>query len=579
MNKLTVRLDNEQFTTKPTNAKNIVSRLGSEQTNTTLTAKELADELILGKSFKPSISGTKESEWISQQVFVIDIDSGITILEAIDKYKHLGIAFIHTSFSNTDSNNKFRMIFIAEEEVCDFEVAKSIQLNLMNTIVESDASCKNLNRIYYGGKEIVYENYDSRLQIEELIKCIERMDSILTTSNESTYMYHTSDILVRVHPSISVLKLEGKEYYEYIYQYDMYEILNDIGIKVNGNTFKCILPNHDDENPSAGIIISEKDGHYLYNCFGCNRTLNNITLIEYLYGYNRYEALRFLEKIIGVTKEATDEVKALRDKIEVNIEYIVSGNFENDFPDIHSFLRGDMEHLVYFYEFAKYHISDPKYKDALGNPIVFASLSKIMKELDIKSKATANKTMILFSLLEIINKLSMDNMPEYVKNNANDNINHGKYTSHYSINNLGYNFLCGVQNTISTLKKNGYSKKALSWENITRTYTKELANKILPQIEISKTTFSSDDRTMKIASFILSKLTNSSYVSFNSIISNHAIFDLSKAKTELQLKRSAQEICDSYGLLVVKATLENKEKYNIPKEINHNKSVFVREIE
>src|SRR5690606_25448579 len=110
--------------------------------------------------FRPSIleGGAKESHWSSQQVFVIDIDHGITIEKAMEKYLYLNPSLIYTTFNHTNEEHKFRMVFILDEAVHDFNMAKNYQKHLINEIKECDPTCINLNRFYYAGNDIIYKN-------------------------------------------------------------------------------------------------------------------------------------------------------------------------------------------------------------------------------------------------------------------------------------------------------------------------------------------------------------------------------------------------------------------------------------
>lgn len=152
--------DSKKFSAKPQGYEvgNIINRMTLDKINE-YSLEEIKNNLINGKTVRPSYCGGKESEWQSQQIFMIDIDDNLTIESAIDlcKKKDLLPNFIYTSFSHKEEHHKFRLVFILDKEITDFNIAKKIQLYLMDALKYADEHCKNLNRIYYSGKSIVFD--------------------------------------------------------------------------------------------------------------------------------------------------------------------------------------------------------------------------------------------------------------------------------------------------------------------------------------------------------------------------------------------------------------------------------------
>jgi len=103
--------------------------------------------------------------------------------DIIDHCNNIGIvpAFIYTSFSHQDNWHKMRLVFVLDKDIADINIAKKIQLYLMDVIGEVDEQCKNLNRIYYGGTSIVYDsgNVLSSDRLIGLSKDIEVINNLL----------------------------------------------------------------------------------------------------------------------------------------------------------------------------------------------------------------------------------------------------------------------------------------------------------------------------------------------------------------------------------------------------------------
>lgn len=164
-------LDSTQFNAKPT--KEDVRLIQSNLTCSTIVSEQLAYYLSHGCSFRPGIlkNGLKQINWVRQQVFALDIDDGMTIQEAITKLKelHINACFIYTSFSHTEEHHKFRIIFVSDCVITDAEIRDKLQATLMGVFHNVDPSCKNRDRLFFGGRSIVYEDYNSRINADNII--------------------------------------------------------------------------------------------------------------------------------------------------------------------------------------------------------------------------------------------------------------------------------------------------------------------------------------------------------------------------------------------------------------------------
>jgi len=171
-------LDKFEYHIKPTKPETgiISKRIACNENITELEVDQFAEYLIqpYGYTWTPTIFKGNlrlNSEWKMQQLFGLDFDTGITLEEVIDRCNKYNIkpAFIYSTFSSVN-NNKFRVIFINNHIVEDYRVGKLIQLALMNLFPESDKSCKDACRLYFGGKEIIYNDYEAIINVPELIE-------------------------------------------------------------------------------------------------------------------------------------------------------------------------------------------------------------------------------------------------------------------------------------------------------------------------------------------------------------------------------------------------------------------------
>jgi hypothetical protein len=188
--KVKVLLDVKAFNSKPINTEtgSIQNRIHNHLTE--LSIIELATKLKNGRSFKPAIlNGKSDSNWIQQQIFALDFDNQegkeTTIQEQINYCTKLNLlpAFIYTTFSHTDYKHKFRMIFVMDKVINDLELRNKIQMTLLKLFDKADQVAFNTGRLFFGGNKIVYENYDSIINI----------DYILTTYFKEEYIIHNKN--------------------------------------------------------------------------------------------------------------------------------------------------------------------------------------------------------------------------------------------------------------------------------------------------------------------------------------------------------------------------------------------------
>lgn len=137
--------------------------------------KQLANAIIEGKSFSPAVlrGGAKADNWHSQQVFCIDIDNEdktapkgekrqspnpLTLDEVFKRCNEWNVkpALIYETFSSSERWLKFRIVFIANKIISDSSERDNIQFALMEIFPECDTSCKNRDRLFFGGKSTLY---------------------------------------------------------------------------------------------------------------------------------------------------------------------------------------------------------------------------------------------------------------------------------------------------------------------------------------------------------------------------------------------------------------------------------------
>lgn len=116
-----------------------------------------------------------------------------------------------------------------------------------------------------------------------------------------------------------------------------------------------------------------------------------------------------------------------------------------------------------------------------------------------------------------------------------------------------------------TLKQNNITLKGLSREYILRTFGVKLADEVYPQYihENAKgTSHKSDEHTSHIVECVFYLIEKKQYATEKDIVKLLGSKYQYQA-TEIQIKKSLQEILDGYGLQRVRANKELKQQYDI----------------
>lgn len=134
-----------------------------------------------GQAIVPArLSGMKSDTFQSIQIFMLDFDgrnsNGNGVNVSFEEIKHradyykIPIAFAYKTLSCPESEvfYKFRVAFVLDFELKDKTVACFIYKVLMKIFPEADPACKNLDRIFLGGKKLIYLNEVARYNLVQL---------------------------------------------------------------------------------------------------------------------------------------------------------------------------------------------------------------------------------------------------------------------------------------------------------------------------------------------------------------------------------------------------------------------------
>ena len=160
----------KQYNSKPDS--NETKKIQKLLHKTEIDIKELAFGLSHGATFKPALlNGTKSVDWIQQQLFALDFDHDTTIQKELDRCKEYNIlpCFGYTSFSYTEQEHHFRLIFCTDKVITDIETRNKLQNTLIYLFDKSDNVTKDCTRIFFGGRSLICDSYNKRINAQQII--------------------------------------------------------------------------------------------------------------------------------------------------------------------------------------------------------------------------------------------------------------------------------------------------------------------------------------------------------------------------------------------------------------------------
>jgi len=331
--------------------------------------------------------------------------------------------------------------------------------------------------------------------------------------------------------------------------------INDF-LGVNDGMFKCVL--HNDSNPSAHIITL-KDGTQVYKCFGCGFMGTITTLVEAIARCNKVKAIEFIQKVYDIEVIETEKQKQIKEMLKENIEYIMSEQFEKEYPDLFKIVKRYIPYLVCLNEIAIQNVLDD---DLLGDDkaIFFSSIRHIARYLNTNNIGSTNNRINLLAFLGLLEKLSKEEIPDKYLKKAEIYKKEKYMTSYYAIPSYSYYCLNEANQKAQTYKEKNMTMMGFSRELLIRSLSENEANKVYVQQKDEKLSEASQQFAEKAIKIILQLIQAQGYCTEEQIIRQ---IRGKKEEKKIKLKRCLQEILESYNLKRVRANKKLKEQYGV----------------
>lgn len=528
-----------------------------------------------GKFRKPGIDKKdtfKGAQFIRANMIIIDMDEGnLSIEEILEKSEPYIPSAIYKTMSHTEDDKRYRVLYITDEFM-DREQYQRLTLYFINKL-NADPVCKDPGRMYFGGKGEVYYN-PNLLNTEKLFNLPEVKRIKINKHKKRRAKLERKEITYKVkiskhsiYENLSNLKLRKKpkhidyrDGFNYINKLPLDKIL---GVEENEH-FRCILPNHNDIEPSALVYIDYK-GNYRYKCFGCGvsnsvvDTLRDITNTdEYTVQYMTFYALN----IEFGSNYQMESQKILQE----NINFITS----NSKSDIYKRLKV-VNQLDFYIGLMQYFIMNLPESPIIKNDIsLFASYNHIalfLLELNEKEKTFNNianmKTQVARKVRDLtayglLKKINHKDLPEDMKKKSLKITNESgnKYqTTYWIIPKLSMKIIENALDMQDLERKYGYTKKVAGRKEMMLLHGKEKAAEVYTQdvMRYCKKT------KAKIEHIIKKALTVADYFTKQFILDNSLYSD---SETEKYIPGIAKEL----GYEYVRINKIYRKRYNICEE-------------
>jgi hypothetical protein len=585
-------LDQKCYTSKPEDGGPLNGRLLMNPVN--ISVQELAQELVKGKAFAPAYFKEKYGNirrkreyWYSQEVIALDFDSGITVEEALNEFASTG-SFIYTTFSHSDKNHKFRVVFVLDEILTDFERCSQLIKNLLRKYPMADPKCNEPHRLFYGGKELYKINFDNRLSVSEGIQDNIFMESRSDEKLSSSESCDIDSSVLKVEKVAKVVCENGNvglikerrveelrkklqtepvkvhsnfEVFDYLKKQDLRQFLD---VSRTG-TFIDIF--HEESNPSSSIFESSKgNGHQLYKCFSLSSSFCGtiIEVTERLLSCSRLDAKKYLMQVYQVEVHESEQQRELKEEIDCYKELLQSDDLEELYPNFYKVFNR------YGYVYDMYILLDlvKEYLPAGENKrlLFYQSIESISKKFK-KSTSATHIRMNFFTFFEFISKLEVKEIPIELyeeQRKAKKLKKHRYLNSNYVIHIHSSNFLLELDRKCKNWIEKSCTSKTMNYEGILRNFGREEADRVFPQDKGKVIPVLNEEVANRIRDETLRLIDEYGWVTEQEILENVTLYfkgqNLFKQK---QLKICLGELLDAYNLERIRLTKVLKEELDI----------------
>lgn len=187
------------------------------------TQAEFADifELLTvdGCAFAPALTSDHriEANFVSQQIAMVDIDSGMTLaeLDQLPFYQQYGSGY-YTTASHTDLEPRFRILYRLPVPVTDAYTMRVIYEGLLAVHGSADIACKDAARLFFGTCAAQHKEIrNAGLDETALLQVVQARDQVMAARQPVAVRQQTTNVVAqpRTPEQVQALLDELRKYY------------------------------------------------------------------------------------------------------------------------------------------------------------------------------------------------------------------------------------------------------------------------------------------------------------------------------------------------------------------------------
>ena len=327
-----VLLDTTEHESKPCGAE--IAHITKElpKNPVALTAKDLAAYIIRGCSMKPSVMGsTKKDSFISSNIVALDVDNDKDKVVLIDEFLSLSEQarlrpfLIYESFSSTKECPRYRVLYRFNKTITDADEMNKLYNYVWQQFphVPLDLSV-GYHSILFGGKSIALLNNSMNIMPDlSNVSFIKRKTGVTAPVKNNTHasIKHITKEEIRANLEALRPQFEGRimNAREINQNIKLTDLLN-VSLETR---FRCILPNHEDKNPSARISTDKDSGEQFYICSCDAMGYRVISLYKTLFNLSSTTAaIVEISQLLGINSEYQRRAREFIDTLYSNFDYI-----------------------------------------------------------------------------------------------------------------------------------------------------------------------------------------------------------------------------------------------------------------
>jgi hypothetical protein len=328
--------------------------------------------------------------------------------------------------------------------------------------------------------------------------------------------------------------------------------------------YKCVF--HNDNNPSANIFIDAETGHHIYKCFSssCDFVATIIKVVERLQRCRKSEAINFIKQVYNIELEETAWQIETKQMLQSNIEYMLSGLMEVEYPVLNQRLLHYIPELITLHEIAIMNVTDEPYSSD-GSIVFYSTLHNIASLMGKIDEKKVSQRLNLFAFLKLVEKLSEDKIPEMMLKKAKHLAGmkkHHNIPNFLSIPSYDYGVLSIAESKANDFRDRNMAMTGFSRDMILRVYGEEEANRVFPQLKGRGFSKVMQEFSYMFDHCVIERINFQGYASESEIF---ASLRGNKDENKKKIKRVLQETLDKYGLKRIRSNKELKTKYGITK--------------